>query len=101
MTAPATYRGTITREQWLVDETRVIARLMMEEGLTSDAELIERVTSQNLFQYPTEREQASITRACARRLCALSDDPQTRHRPRGARHARPTQPNKPLRHDAR
>lgn len=80
MTAPATYRGTITREQWLVDETRVIARLMVEEGLTNDAELIERVTSQNLFQYPTEREQASIARACARRLCSLSDDPQTRER---------------------
>ena len=78
MTAPATYRGTITREQWLIDETRVIARLMMDEGLASDAELIERVTSQNLFQYPTEREVKSIARACARRIGALSQDPGLR-----------------------
>lgn len=79
-TAPETYRGSITREQWLIDETRTVARLMADEGITADADLVARVTSQNLFCYPTEREQASIARACARRLRALSNDPDTRDR---------------------
>ena len=32
----------------------------------------------NLFQYPTERELKSISKACCRRLDALSDDDATR-----------------------
>lgn len=95
MTAPVTYRGTITREQWLVDETRVIARLMMEEGLTSDAELIERVTSQNLFQYPPSANRP-LSRAPAPGVCAPS---RTTRKPANApstswRTARPTNSTK-------
>ena len=74
MGAPAKYRGTITREQWLINETRVVARLMVDEGLSQSCDITERVMSLNLFQYPTEREQKSISRACARRLIALSED---------------------------
>lgn len=67
------YNGCITREQWLLRETRLVARMRLDEGL-SDREILERVVSQNLFQYPTERELRSITRACCRRLTGLSDD---------------------------
>lgn len=78
MSIPITYRGSITREQWLVNETRVVARLMADEGLSDTKEIIEKVTAQNLFQYPTEREQKSIARACCRRLLALSEDEDVR-----------------------
>lgn len=80
MSAPERYRGSITREQWLENETRVVARLMADEGLTDIDSLLDRVVATNPFQYPTEREVKSIARACARRLNALSDDPGTRTR---------------------
>lgn len=72
------YRGAITREQWLLNETRTVARLRLESGL-SDDEILERNLSQNLFQYPTERELRSITRACFLRLDNLSEDGSRRH----------------------
>lgn len=71
MSAPTKYRGSITREQVLLNETRIVARLMLRDGL-DDAYIIARVTEQNLFQYPTEREQRSIARACIRRLHAIA-----------------------------
>lgn len=80
MSAPQAYRGSITREQWLVNETRTVARLMLDEDIADTAGLVDAVVSANPFQYPTERELKSITRACARRLAALSDDPQLRRR---------------------
>lgn len=80
MNAPTTYRGTITREQWLADETRVVARLRTDEGLTDADEIAARVLTYDLFQYQTEREVASIARACARRLEAVSNTPEIRNR---------------------
>ena len=71
------YKGAITREQWLFREIRLVAQLRLDEGL-SDKELVSRVVEQNLFQYPTERELKSISRALCRRLTALSDDPERR-----------------------
>lgn len=73
------YRGSLTREQWLFREVRIVARLRLDEDL-SDADIVERVVEQNLFQYPTERELKSIARALCRRLTALSDDPERRAR---------------------
>ena len=73
------YRGALTREQWLFREIRIVARLRLDEDL-SDADIVERVVEQNLFQYPTERELKSIARALCRRLTALSDDPERRAR---------------------
>lgn len=75
-----TYRGSITREQWLVDETRTVARLMLDEQIESEAELAAYVLSNNPFQYPTEREVKSIARACARRINAVSSEPTVRQR---------------------
>lgn len=79
MTAPAAYRGTITREQWLFNETRIVARLLNDDGLTPN-EAVQRCIYENLFQYPTERELRSIARACCERLGRLSDDPTTRRK---------------------
>lgn len=75
MPAPSTYRGTITREQWLSRETRIVARLMLEDGLTDPTELATYVQEHNAFQYPTERELKSIARACARRIASVSENP--------------------------
>lgn len=72
------YKGAITREQWLFREIRLVAQLRLDEGI-SDAEIVDRVVEQNLFQYPTERELKSIARALCRRLTALSDDSKRRH----------------------
>ena len=81
MSAPVTYRGSITREQWLVDETRTVARLRLEDPSFLDTRaLAAHILENNLFQYPTEREVGSIARACARRLDALSTDPERRER---------------------
>lgn len=75
MSAPVKYRGSITREQVLLNETRIVARLMLSDGL-DDADIVSRITEQNLFQYPTEREQRSIARACIRRLRAINQAEQ-------------------------
>lgn len=80
MSIPITYRGSITREQWLVNETRVVARLILDEHLESESELTAHVLSNNPFQYPTEREVKSIARACARRINAVSNGPSVRPR---------------------
>lgn len=77
MDATTPYNGAITREQFLMRETRVVARLKADERLDNE-QVLERVTSGNLFQYPTSREVKSICRACCRRLDALSSDPATR-----------------------
>ena len=81
MSAPTAYRGSITREQWLIDETRTVARLRLEDRAFLDTRaLAAHILENNLFQYPTEREVGSIARACARRLDALSSDPDRRDR---------------------
>lgn len=80
MPTDAPYRGSITREQWLLRETRTVARLRLEAGSEYDpAATIARVCDENLFQYPTERELRSVARACDRRLAALSDEASTRN----------------------
>lgn len=63
------YRAFITREPFLFYEMRTTARLLAE-GMTGD-EAIERITRENLFQYPTERSLRGMARACVRRLRTL------------------------------
>lgn len=74
MPAPIAYRGSITREQWLSREMRIVARLMLEDGFTDPAALATYVQEHNAFQYPTERELKSIARACIRRIASVSED---------------------------
>lgn len=69
---PTAYRA-ITREQWLLRETRIVARLRIDEGL-SNVEIASRVREQNAFQYPTEHSSANIASTCLRRLDALGED---------------------------
>ena len=47
------YKASLTREQFLFYEMRTTAKLVCE-GL-DDEQVIARVLSDNLFQYPTEK----------------------------------------------
>ena len=57
---------TITREQFLFNEMRIVARLIKEGK--SDEQIIQEVTDNNLFQYPTERMIKNITQVCLNRF---------------------------------
>lgn len=57
---------TITREQFLFHEMRIVARLIKEGK--SDEQIIQEVTDNNLFQYPTERMVKNITQVCLNRF---------------------------------
>ena len=65
--------GALTREQFMFQEMRIIARLKIK-GF-SDQEILDRVFQENLFQYPTEREIKSKCRACLKRLDSMADIP--------------------------
>lgn len=65
-----TYNGGLTREQFLLYEIRVVARLQLQ-GLSRE-EIVEKLKSENLFQFPTERMITNIAGACFKRLDALS-----------------------------
>lgn len=60
------YNAAITREQFLFHEMRTTARLM-DKGMEKDA-VVERIVSENLFQYPTEKSVRKMALACIRRL---------------------------------
>ena len=66
------YNGGLTREQFLYYEIRTVASLM-QQGLSRD-EIIEKITQENLFQFPTERMIASIATTCFKRIDALNSD---------------------------
>ena len=74
MTAPnrKLLGNTIAREQFLLNEARIMAQLR-HEGLSSE-EAASKVKAENLFRSPTERSLQRITLACNRRLDALNDD---------------------------
>lgn len=57
---------TITREQFLFHEMRIVAKLLLEEK--SDSEIIGEVVTNNLLQYPTEKSLNNITRVCLSRF---------------------------------
>lgn len=59
----------LTREQFLPHEMRIVAALRAQGA--SDEQVIVRVKSENLFQYPTERMVANRTTVCLRRLDAM------------------------------
>lgn len=64
--------GSLTRAQFLYYEMRTTARLIAE--LQSDEEIVKRIISENLFQYPTEKSLNQIAKDCLSRLHALEDD---------------------------
>lgn len=57
---------TITREQFLFHEMRIVANLLLEGK--EDNEIIKEVVSNDLFQYPTEKSLNNITRVCLARF---------------------------------
>lgn len=65
------YSAVITREQFLFYEMRTTAKLVTE-GL-NDEQVADRITSDNLFQYPTEKSVRRMALTCLRRLKALDD----------------------------
>lgn len=71
------YNGGLTREQFLFYEIRIVASLV-SQGYTK-AEAIEKITEENLFQFPTERMIASIANTCFQRLNALESDTLVYH----------------------
>lgn len=67
------YNGGLTREQFCFHEMRCTAALLCE-GLP-DGEVIDRITRENLFQYPTERMLKNLASVCVRRLRAMKNEP--------------------------
>ena len=63
------YNGGLTREQFLFYEIRTVASLHLQ-GYDED-EIIGKIRVENLFQFPTERMIASITKTCFKRIEAL------------------------------
>ncbi|WP_026395804.1 DUF1819 family protein [Acetobacterium malicum] len=66
------YNGSLTAEQFLFYEIRIVSKLYLE-GKSID-EIVEVIKCDNLFQYPTERKISKLARACHRRIIALDND---------------------------
>ena len=66
------YIGSLTREQFLFYEIRIVAKLMIDG--CSKQEALERIISDNLFQFPTERMLNSIANTCFFRIEVLNSD---------------------------
>lgn len=76
MIAANSYSASLTREQFLFSETRIVAQLM-DKGL-DEAAIYEKIAAENLFQLPTEKSVRSLIRPCVRRLKGLEDDEAVR-----------------------
>ncbi len=66
---PLRSKRAVTREQFLMREVRIVARLRLEGD--ADEEIVDRAADENVFQYPTASMRANIARACLFRLNAL------------------------------
>lgn len=66
------YSGALTREQFLFFEIRIAAKLYLDGTALKAA--IAQIKEENLFQFPTEREIASMVRVCYKRIKALEND---------------------------
>ena len=67
------YNGTLTAEQFLYYEMRIVSRLYLEEKKVD--EITECIKRENLFRFPTERRIYRIASACYKRIIAL-DNPK-------------------------
>lgn len=65
------YIASLTREPFLFYEMRTTAKLL-NSGL-DEKDIINQITNDNLFQYPTEKSIARMARACLKRLSAMDD----------------------------
>lgn len=71
MDSSMTYNGTLTAEQFLFHEMRIVARQYLQQQPID--EILTYIRQQNLFQFPTERMVSRIARACYKRLVALDN----------------------------
>ena len=69
--AASPYSAVLTREQFLFYETRTTAKLMCD-GL-GDKAVVNKIVSENLFQYPTEKSVRKMAQTCINRLRAMND----------------------------
>ncbi len=67
------YSSSLAREQFLLNETRIVARLHADEHLGTE-EIVARVHDENLFQYKTERSLTKKARGVCRRIDALGNE---------------------------
>lgn len=65
------YIASLTREPFLFYEMRTTAKLLTS-GL-SEEDTVAQITKNNLFQYPTEKSIARMSKACIKRLAAMED----------------------------
>lgn len=65
------YSAVITREQFLFYEMRTTAKLV-SQGM-DDVAVADTISTENLFQYPTEKSVRKMAFTCIRRLKALDD----------------------------
>lgn len=65
------YMGSLTREQFLYYENRIVAKLILQGK--SYEEILKEVTEDNAFQYPSLVSYKLITRACYKRLTFTGD----------------------------
>lgn len=66
------YKASLTREQFLFHEMRIVARFMADGK--NESEIADTIAKDNLFQYPTERMTVGMVRACYRRLSLLNSE---------------------------
>ena len=71
------YNGGLTREQFLFYEIRTVSQLTLQ-GYTKE-EAVERITEENLFQFPTERMVSRIANVGYRRIEALQSEDLVQH----------------------
>ena len=65
------YIASLTREPFLFYEMRTTAKLL-SSGMSNN-DVVTQITSDNLFQYPTEESVARMAKACLKRLAAMDD----------------------------
>lgn len=63
---------TITREQFLFNEMRIVAKLLCEGK--DDKEIVNEVVKDNLFQYPTEKTIDNLCKVCLARFHAVDSN---------------------------
>ena len=66
------YIASLTREPFLFYEMRTTAKLL-SSGMSNN-DVVTQITSDNLFQYPTEKSVRRMARACVIRLRNMHDD---------------------------
>ena len=66
------YIASLTREPFFFYEMRTTAQLL-SSGMSNN-DVVTQITSDNLFQYPTEKSVARMAKACLKRLAAMDDN---------------------------